>query len=182
MAEFPHAGPEFRSFYKAAGLSSDGKLAIGSEKSEAIAVLDAQGQPSVRIFDTKGKADGSFDHLIFSPDSHYLIALGKSTLVWDLTAKEPKGPVAKLPAAITCGFSADGKTLALDNIGCITLWRVGEWKMLPQSADPVSPVNRVKFVADGKKVLGYTHNSLVKLADDGRTNYSDIRCCLDGLR
>ena len=129
----------------------------------------------MRIFNTKGKADGRFDHLIFSPDSHYLIALGKSTLVWDLTAKEPKGPVAKLPAAITCGFSADGKTLALDNIGCITLWRVGEWKMLPQSADPVSPVNRVKFVADGKKVLGYTHNSWLSWpTTGGPTRISDV--------
>jgi hypothetical protein len=94
---------------------------------------------------------------VFSPDARYLLGLGPyATLVWDLKAADDKALVTRLPAASQGGFAPDGKTLALDDLGFVTLWRAGEWKPLPQSADPATAVRRVRVSADGTKVLGYT--------------------------
>ena len=40
------------------------------------------------------------------------------------------------------------------NDGIVTLWTTGDWKALPQSADPPSLVHPVRFVLDGQRVLG----------------------------
>ncbi len=163
VAEFPNPGKKFAAFYTAAGLAPDGRLAFTSLGSGVVVVVDAQGKPDVRTFVTGRNSNRSTDHisrLFFSLDSRYVIATGgDSTLVFDLNAKEQRDPVTKLPAAITCGFSSDGKTLALDGLGCISLWRIGDWKLLPQSADPSSAVNRVKFTTDGKQVIGRTQTA-----------------------
>jgi RNA polymerase sigma factor (sigma-70 family) len=157
VAAFPQPGPRFPGLYSAA-LSPDGRLAITSENRDAIAVLDARAPGAVRTL----SADRQTDHLLFSPDARYLVGLGPHvTLVWDLKAADDKALVARLPAAYEGGFSPDGKTLALDDLGFVTLWRVGEWKRLPQSADPATAVHRVAFSADGTKVLGYTRGGWV---------------------
>jgi RNA polymerase sigma factor (sigma-70 family) len=150
---FPTPGPKFGPLYHAAGMSPDGKLAVSSEEEAEIAILDARGDKAVRTF----KADHQIHRLLFSPDGHYLIGLGpKGTLVWDTMAPAGSGPVARLPGAAHGGFSKDGMVLALDDMGYLSLWRVGKWTPLPQSAQPASAVHNVRFSADGKHVLGYT--------------------------
>ena len=82
--------------------------------------------------------------------------------VWDLNAADDKGPVAQLPAAESAGFSPDGKTLALAGEGFVALWSVGDWKALPQSADPPASVHRVRVTDNGRWVLGRTQQGWVK--------------------
>jgi RNA polymerase sigma factor (sigma-70 family) len=157
VAAFPHPGPKFEGLYMAT-LSPDGRLAVTSQNRDAVAVLDTRVPGAVRTF----PADRQTDRLEFSPDARYLVGLGPyTTLVWDLKAADGKALVARLPAAPHAGFSPDGKTLALDDLGFVTLWRTGEWKRLPQSADPATAVRRVAFSADGTKVLGYTRGGWV---------------------
>jgi RNA polymerase sigma factor (sigma-70 family) len=152
VAVFPRPGPGFPGWYSAA-LSPDGRLAHVSEARDAVAILDARGRGAVRTM----PADRQIDKLVFSPDARHLVGLGPYvTLVWDLKAADGQALVARLPAAAQGGFSPDGKTLALDDLGFVTLWRTGKWKPLPQSADPATAVHRVAYSADGTKVLGYT--------------------------
>ncbi|HYT87282.1 MAG TPA: WD40 repeat domain-containing protein [Gemmataceae bacterium] len=157
VGAFPPAGPRFSGLYSAT-LAPDGRLGHVSENRDAVVLLDATGPGTIRTF----PADRQTDRLVFSPDGRHLVGLGPyATLVWDLKAADDKALVARLPAAAHAGFSPDGKTLALDDLGFLTLWRAGEWKALPQSADPASAVRRVGFSADGTKVLGYTRGGWV---------------------
>ena len=48
--------------------------------------------------------------------------------------------------------SPDGKTMALAGDGFVALYSVGDWKALPRSADPPSPVYLVRVTDDGKRV------------------------------
>jgi WD40 repeat protein len=171
VAEFPTPGPKFTSLYHAAAISPDGKLATSTESGDAVAILKSKGADAVRTF----KGDRELTRLVFAPDSRYLVGLGYSgTLVWDATAKAGAGPIATLPASSACGFSPDGKTLALDEQGAVTLWKVGEWKPLPQSADPASPVQKVRFSADGKQVIAYQRGWITWPAGGGAaTRVSD---------
>jgi WD40 repeat protein len=147
--------PQFTPLYDT-GLSPDGRLAVTSEKADAVAVLDPRAP--ARVF----PSDRQLRRLLFSPDGRHLVGLGPhATLVWDLKAADGAPPVARLPAAAEGGFSPNGKTLALDDLGFVTLWRAGAWERLPQSADPATAVHRVAFSADGKQVLGYTRGGWV---------------------
>jgi RNA polymerase sigma factor (sigma-70 family) len=153
VRQFPVPGGKFGSLYNAAGMSPDGKLAISSADGDAVAILDARGDKAVQTF----KADHRIDLLRFSPDGRYLVGLSPlGTLIWDTTAAANSKPLARLPGAAHAGFSKDGTTLALDDFGYLSLWRVGKWAPLPQSAQPASAVNIVRFSADGKHVIGYT--------------------------
>jgi WD40 repeat protein len=180
VATFPSPGAGFSALYSAA-LAPDGRIATVSENQDAVAVLDARAPGTVR----KLPAELLTNHFVFSPNGRHLAGFGPyATLVWDLKAADGKGPVARLPAAAHGGFAPDGKTLALDDLGFVTLWRVGAWKRLPQSADPATEVRRVAFSADGKKVLGYTRGGWVAwpadggpaaaLSDDARVYYEGL--------
>jgi RNA polymerase sigma factor (sigma-70 family) len=163
VSAFPQPGPRFPGLYSAA-LAPDGRLAISAEKRDAVAVLDARGPGTMRTL----PADRQTNRLVFSPDGRHLAGFGPyATLVWNLKATGDKAPAARLPAAAHGGFSPDGKTLALDDHGFVTLWRTREWKRLPQSAEPATPVWRVGFSADGTKVLGYTRGGWVDWPVDG---------------
>jgi WD40 repeat protein len=158
VSTFPNPGPGFGSGYSAA-MSPDGRLAIRGDRESVVAILSAAGKDRMRTL----PADRTVERLFFSTDSRYLVAPDQyGTQLWDLTAADDKGPVVRLPAANSAGFSPDGKTLALAGAGFLTVWSVGDWKRLPQSADPVSPVHRVWFTADGKQVLGYTRSGWVR--------------------
>jgi WD40 repeat protein len=166
-AKFPDPGRRFQFFWHgdisslAASLSADGRIpAWAGPVDPAIAVLTARGPAAgVRTL----PADRDVDRCLFSPDSRYLVGAGRfGTQVWDLAAADDKGPIARLPAAATAGFSPDGKTLALAGEGFVALWAVGDWKALPQSADPPASVHRVRVTDDGRWVFGYTQQGWVR--------------------
>ena len=73
--------------------------------------------------------------------------------------------------------------MALDNIGCHhAFWRVGEWKMLHQSADPPSPLYRVRF--DRGRQAGPGHDAHAWLnwpATGGPTNRQSDEAPIDVL-
>lgn len=164
VGPFADPGPRFRDRYQA-GMSPDGRLAVGSEKGDVVAVLAARGENRVRLL----PSDRRTERFVFSADSRYLASpMPGGTQVWDLTAPDDKGPVARLPGALAAGFAADGKTLALADEGSIVLYTVGEWKPLPQSADPPSPVLRALFLPDGK-VIGYTRKGWITWPAAGGT-------------
>jgi WD40 repeat protein len=149
---FPVPGPGF-SNRELIGMSPDGRLAVAADRGDAVVILAAQGAGRLRRLPS-AHLGGRF---VFSPDSRYLIAPDtRGTQVWDLNAVDEKGPVKRLPGARTAGFSPDGTILAVADDGAISLRTVGDWKPLPQSSDPGSPVFHVAFSADGKSVIGYT--------------------------
>jgi WD40 repeat protein len=157
VGTFPDPGPRFQNRYYP-GMSPEGRIALGAEKGDAVVVLSAQGSERVRTLPTDLRPEQFF----FSPDSRYLVAPSVAgTQVWDLSAPDDKGPVVRLVGAIRGGFTPDGKTHALADVGSITLFSVGDWKRLPQSADLASPVSRVRFLPDGKRVIGYTRKGWV---------------------
>jgi WD40 repeat protein len=142
-----------------ATLGSDGRLAVCSYDQVTVGVYEAGRADPVHTFRTEWDTTGLF----FSPDARYLAGCGDGmTRVWDLKAPAGKELVARLPGTTggTSGtpgaFAPDGKTLALDVLGGVSLWRVGEWTRLSQSADPGSGVLCVRFAPDGKRVFGYT--------------------------
>jgi WD40 repeat protein len=158
VGPYPNPGPQFRQRYSP-GLAPDGRIALGSDKGDSVAILAAMGKDRVRLL----AAEGTAGQFTFSPDGRFLaasVALAGAH-VWDLTAADDKGPVARLQSTHSGAFSPDGKTLALADEGLLTLWSVGDWKRLPASADPPSPVFRVAFSADGKQVVGYTRQGWV---------------------
>lgn len=136
-AKFPDAGRRFNNWH-GAGQSSDGRTTVEARTGEdAVAVLTSRG-PAAGIRTLP--ADRDPGRCLFSPDSRYLVGAGPfGTQVWDLAAADDQGPIARLPAATTAGFSPDGKTLALAGEGFVALVSVGDWKVLPQSADPPPP-------------------------------------------
>jgi WD40 repeat protein len=159
VATFPNPGPAFADGLFGVELSGDGRIAVAAHRENVVAVLAAEGKERARTL----PADRRTEQFLFSPDARYLVGLTwLATQVWDLTAADDTGPVARLPAATGAGFAPNGKTLALAGEGYLTLWTVGDWKRLPQSADPASPVRRVRFTPDGKYVLGYTGGGWVK--------------------
>ena len=116
------------------------------------------------------------------PDGRRLLGLGRAgSVVWDLAAADA-GPAARLPAADEGGFSPDGKAIALDDLGYLSVWTVGGKPVA--AADPASPVYRVRFSADGKRVLGGTRAGWVawpagggpgaRLSDGAMTNYDGM--------
>jgi RNA polymerase sigma factor (sigma-70 family) len=145
-----------------AALAPDGRLAVCSDAvtdNVTVGVYEAGRPIPVHTFQSEQRTT----RLFFSPDSLYLVGPGEAmTRIWDLKAPAGKELVARLPGTTgspsgTAGvFTADGKTLALDVLGGVSLWRVGEWTRLPQSADPPSGVDCVRFAADGKRVYGHT--------------------------
>jgi RNA polymerase sigma factor (sigma-70 family) len=166
ITEFPKPAPPFTSLYEMAATSADGKLAIASRDGEAVAILDARGSVPIKKF----KTERWVNNLLFSHDGRYLASLGpEGTIVWDTTADVDAQPVARLPGAMHGGFTPDGKTLALADVGYVSLWSVGDWKLLPQSADPSSPVHIARFSADGKSVVGYTQRGWLSWPLDGGT-------------
>jgi WD40 repeat protein len=159
-ARFPDPGRRF-DVRRGAGLSPDGRITAEAGTADpAVAVLTARGPAAgVRTL----PAEKGAGRCVFSPDSRYLVGAGRfGTQVWDLTAADDKGPVARLPAATTAGFSPDGKTLALAGEGFVALASVGDWKVLPQSADPPASVHRVRVTDDGRSVFGYTQQGWVR--------------------
>jgi RNA polymerase sigma factor (sigma-70 family) len=163
VGQFPAPGGKFRTLYNSAGMSPDGKLAITSDDNCAVAILDAR-SGKVQTFE----AEHQVNQLAFSPDGHYLVGLSPvGTLIWDTTVAKDAGPVARLPGAAHAGFSKDGTLLALDDVGYLSLWRVGKWTPLPQSAQPASAVHNVRFSADGKHVLGHTQVGWMRWRLDG---------------
>jgi RNA polymerase sigma factor (sigma-70 family) len=152
-AVFPDPGPSFKDRYNAT-LTHDGRVLVISKDYDALAVLDPKGAVAVRTFPA---GDRGLVRGLISPDGRYLVGLGQIvSQVWDLAAKAGRGPIARLPGAWSGGFSPDGKTIALDNDGIVTLVGTGDWKTLPQSADPPSGVYPVRFALDGKRVVGHT--------------------------
>ncbi|MBO0700066.1 MAG: WD40 repeat domain-containing protein [Zavarzinella sp.] len=165
VGTFPNPGPGFGAGYSAA-LVPDGRIALRADRENAVAVLAAEGKDRVRIL----SADRRVERLFFSADSRYMAAPTEAgTQVWDLSQADDKGPIARLPPATTAGFSPDGKSLALADSGAVTLWAVGGWKLLPHCADPPSTVFRVRFLPDGKHVLGYTRQGWVTWPAAGGT-------------
>lgn len=156
VESFPDPGPKFGNL-AGSTMSPDGRLAVWVENGDTVAVLDARGDRRVRLL----PSENWVARLAFSPDGRYLVGPGGRTQVWDLTAQDDKGPVARPPGATHVGFSTDGKTLALAGDGIVALWSVGDWKAWPVSADPPSPVYQVRFVPDGKRVIGYTNRGWV---------------------
>jgi RNA polymerase sigma factor (sigma-70 family) len=164
VGQFPVPGGKFGPLYNAAGMAPDGKLAVISDDGGTVAILDARGDRAVQTF----KADHRVDRLLFSPDGRYLVGLSpRGTLIWDTTAAAGSPPLARLPGAGRAGFSKDTATLALDDVGYLSLWRVGKWTSLPQSAQPASAVHYVRFSADGKHVLGHTQAGWMRWPLDG---------------
>jgi WD40 repeat protein len=158
VAVFPLPGPKYKTLTHAWGIAPDGRLAVVSEDGEEIAIVDAHGAKAVRTY----KADHPIYYLLFSPDGRWLAGFSSvGTLVWDLTAPAGSGPVAHLPGTCTGGFSETSKVLALDDVGAVSLWSTGDWKLLPQSADPISSVHDVCFSPDGKHVFGSTQQGWV---------------------
>jgi RNA polymerase sigma factor (sigma-70 family) len=195
VSRYPDPGLQFRDRYSP-GVAPDGRIAVGSDKGDTVAVLAAEGENRVRLL----KADHRTERFFFSPDARYLAGPAEvGTQVWDLTRPDDAGPVAQLPTAAGAGFSPDGKTLALADDGALTLWSTADWKRQSHSADPPSPVLRVRFLPDGKRVLGLTRAGWVvwpvaggpatRLSDDSPVNpdgYSDVsadaRVAVDVLR
>jgi WD40 repeat protein len=163
LSVYPTPGTGFGDLYNAT-IGLDGRAVVWSAIAEKLALLDAKGAVPVRTF----AVNTGLNRGLISPDGRFVIALGQAvSLVWDLAAKDDQPPVARLPGAVTGGFSPDGKTLALDDNGLITLWRVGDWKPLSQSADPPSRVWPARFTWDGKRVLGHTPRGWVSWPADG---------------
>jgi WD40 repeat protein len=157
MAAFPDPGTQFRNWFEAA-LSPDGRIAVAATRGDAVAILSTRGENGLRIL----PADRRPRAFAFSPDSRYLVGpMATGTRVWDLSAPDDKGPVARLPGALATGFSPDGRVLAAADEGSIVLYSVGDWKLLPRSADPPSSIWQVRFVDGGRRVLGYTRQGWV---------------------
>ncbi len=152
VCKFPSPGPRFRDS-RGTSVSPDGRLAATRDpQGGAVAVISAREPAQVRTL----TAGLEFDRPAFSFDSRYLAGPGRfGSRVWDLSAADNAAAVAKLPAATTAGFSPDGKTLALAGDGFVALFSVGDWKALPRSANPPSPLYRVRVTDDGKRVLGH---------------------------
>jgi WD40 repeat protein len=150
---YPDPGTNFGNQFSGT-LAPDGRVVLISTEYDALAVLDPKGAVPVRTFPA---GDRGLVRGLISPDGRYLVGLGQMvSQVWDLAAKDGRAPIARLPGAWSGGFSPDGKTLALDNDGIVTLVGTSDWKPLPQSADPPSPVFPVRFTPDGRRVVGHT--------------------------
>jgi RNA polymerase sigma factor (sigma-70 family) len=173
--KFPNPTKPFWNGHTAT-LAPDGRLAVCSYDDETVGVYETGKADPVHTFRTEPRTD----RLFFSPDLRYLAGCAESmTRVWDLRAAAGKELVARLPG--TGGaFSRDSKTLALDTLGALTLWKAGEWVRLPQSADPPSGVKCIRFAPDGKRVFGHTVAGWVawpttggpaeRLSDDSETD------------
>jgi WD40 repeat protein len=164
LSVLPHPGVGFRDQYNAT-VGSGGRAVVRSDNGEILALLDARKRVPVRTFAT----NPGLNRGLLSPDGRYLVGVGQvRSEVWDLTAGDDGGPIARLPGAASGGISPDGKMLALDDRGFVSLWSVGAWKPLLQSADPASRVSLVRFSSDGKRVLGHTrHGWLIWPATGG---------------
>src|SRR5262249_49775507 len=126
-AVFPDPGPDFKDRYNTA-LAHDGRALVISKKTDALAILDPKGAVPVRTFPA---GNGGLVQGLISPDGRHLVGLGQMVSpVWDLTARDGQGPIARLPGAWSGGFSPDGKMIALDDEGIVTLWSTGGWKTL----------------------------------------------------
>jgi WD40 repeat protein len=158
VGEYPNPGPGFSQRYSP-GVAADGRIAYGDDKGNSVVVLAAEGERRVRLLAAERRAE----RLAFSPDGRYLVGpVFLGTHVWDLSAPDDKGPVARLPSSTTAAFTPDGKTLALDGNGYLTLWAVGSWRPLAASADPPSDVSQTWFTPDGTGVLGHTTQGWVR--------------------
>jgi RNA polymerase sigma factor (sigma-70 family) len=144
-----------RPFWNAhsATLASDGRLAVCAFDDSVVGVYEAGRAEAVHQF----PAERNLVHLSFSPNGRYLVGstLDGMSRVWDLKAPAGKELVARLPGN-GGAFAPDGKTLALDALGGVNLWRVGDWRRLLQSPAPASGVGSVRFGPDGKRVYGHT--------------------------
>jgi RNA polymerase sigma factor (sigma-70 family) len=102
-------------------------------------------------------------HVAFSPDGSMLAGTNrnKDVVIWETaTGKEictfPCQPVTRMSA-----FSPDSRTLAVaSNHGTITLWDVATGKLLPASAEPIIGVFNLRFVDDGRRLLGAADRTL----------------------
>jgi RNA polymerase sigma factor (sigma-70 family) len=176
VAKFPDPTRPFWNAHSAT-LAPDGRLAVGAFDDTSVRVYESGRADPVHTF----PGEPHPVQLLFSPDGRYLIDCHEGTSrVWDLNAAAGRELVARLPGGSKGAFSPDGKVLALDALGGIGLWRVGEWTRLPQSADPVSGVRSARFSADGKRVYGHTAGGWVawpagggpgeRLSDDSPTD------------
>jgi RNA polymerase sigma factor (sigma-70 family) len=164
-------------------ITDDGKRALVENRFAKVYLWDMATAQQIWEFD---HPEASFTLPFTADGKAFVLARSKTAELYDaLTGK----PVAVFPApgpkfrslynaagmSAWAGFTKAGKVLALDDVGYMTLWRVGEWTLLPQSADPASQVYRVHFSQDGKEVIGYTQGGWVRwpLAGGPATQISD---------
>src|SRR5262249_58301846 len=55
-----------------------------------------------------------------------------------------------------CRVSRGGGTRAVGGSGCMGLYDVASWRLLPQSASPASSIRNVRFTSDGRGLVGLT--------------------------
>jgi WD40 repeat protein len=144
----------------------DGKTAFCFSQSRKVIVRDKSGDVSDYDIPPPGrdsfrsKVFGERYFLRFSPDARYLLCSDNAprdtngTHIWDLSKPDNRQPIASLPGSNCATFSPDGKWLALDISGVITLWRTSDWKPLFEPISGAFELRDVFFSPDGSTVFG----------------------------
>ncbi len=137
-----------------ATLSGTGRFALVDSKDQSIALLDPVEPTGNKVL----PANVASEVMNFSPDGRLLVGCARyqPTTVWDSKTESTRAVVARLPTCTTASFSPDGKLLATDLNGAISIWEVGTWKRMPVSADPTSTVYHLRISSDGRNVYGHT--------------------------
>jgi WD40 repeat protein len=147
-------------FFSGASLSPDGKLLAapiepqGGKVESGVWIWDASSGKVRWRLPVPGRVGGN----VFSPDNKLLVTTASSNpelIIWDVTTGKPLHRCRTYDSAGYAAFSPDGKTLAVTTgSAAITLWDVASGRMLPVSAEPAAHVVGLRFIFDGKQILG----------------------------
>jgi WD40 repeat protein len=143
-----------------ASFSPDGKLLAapiepqGGKVESAVWIWDASsGKVRWRL-----PGSGRAECAVFSPDNKLLATTSNSNpelLIWDVANGTPLHRCRTYDSGGDAAFSPDGKTVAvITGSAAITLWDVASGRMLPVSAEPAAHVVGLRFIFDGKQILG----------------------------
>jgi len=144
--------------------ATDGTIAICYSKAHRLFIRRPNGDSTAhdipRVVRGTWPTFCEFFFLCFSPDGRFLACgdtaprRNRGTFVWDLAKPEQREPAARLLGAHNGTFSPDGKMLALDLGGVLSIWRTADWTPAFDPVGGADTLGEVFFSPDGLTVYG----------------------------
>ena len=107
-----------------------------------------------------------FKSLAYSPDGRALAAVGStSACVWDVATGKKLYEVCDDIWVMGATFSPDGKILATAETEAVGLWDAASGKPVHHLAAGSNRISAVTFSRDGKRLLGFEQDKLVRAWD-----------------